>query len=292
MERAKKIIVLKITVVSLLIAALIAIPVSAWLANNRQVKKSTGMQINGDLVAASKFEAYKFDDEAGMAKQVGVVYGSDDPVPDSLPLYDSIFIEKNENSSLIYRVPVFGTQIENHETFTITLDLQDKSDVTGLDDNNYLNGSKTGNSADAVADYVSNVIYVKCAVIQTLQDETIVPPDSTRVEDYIYNTAHNYFKSNTAMKKSFIPYTVTTTNGVETTSYDAKAGTLVFTVENYASLMKEDSTVLYVYLEIGYEKVLVDHMIETRGLSFSLDDNTIVIGSDLGDFVFSAATFD
>lgn len=250
----------------------------AWLTKNRTLRKDTEMQLVEGLIAGSSFKVYRYNDMEGRA--VAIV---NEAV--GLPLYDLVFVERNENNAVIFRVPVFGPAIRSGSAFTVTLSLVDRSDVTGRADNNYTDGDKTaGVSPDAVADYISNVIYIKCTVIPeaNLQAETPTPPAGMTEEDYIYQTAHAYFRNaeNNVPKQTFVSLTEPVT----------KNSTVTFTLEDYGGAMGEDAEVLYVYIEIGYERELVASLAATRNLSsFDIEDNTIPIGGDLGDFVFHVA---
>ncbi len=256
---------------AVLVVFLALIPVSSWVVRNRHVYNGAEMQINDNVVSSVAFTAYKYFIEENEAH---VVTGNDI----FLPKYDSVFIERNEKIALIYKAPISGSTIDAGDPFTITLDLQDHSSVTGISDNNYLDGDKTPGSSDtAIADYVSNVCYVRIGIIPTLQENSSITEPTA-----VYNTALEWFadSSNNAEKHTFFEGT-----------NNAKTSSITFTFSNY-SPPPNGGRVLDVWIEIGYEPARVSAMTESRGLlidSSSILDNTISIGSDLGHFIFLAA---
>lgn len=266
---------------------LVGMTTYAWISAERKAEAKKGeMGIEGNKVLTSEFTAYSYIDED---ETVAIVKGEDI----ILPKYDTVFTERNENSVLIFRVPVFGTTIQAKESYTVTLTLKDLSEITGLEDYNYKNGDKDKDSsdyvgADAVADFISNVIFVKCAVVpeETLQvDEVTEKGTYDTVEEYIYYTVLDYMKNNVETSKTFV--TSTTTGDVTTWS---KTNSMTFTISNYGSAMVSSGTV-YMYIEMGYDDKLVSNMMETRNLSFEFgddDDNMIEMQSDLYEYDFSS----
>ena len=269
--RKKNIRIPALILLSLLALSLVT-GVFAWVIRNRTVEQTDiDMRIKGYSVSAIPFSAYKFDTATNVASQV---FG-DDIV---LPVYDSVFVEQNDKCVLIYKAPVFGETIRNGDSFTVSLDLADQSLVTGLNDNNFRDSNvfENGSSTPAVADFVSNVVYVRCGVIDELQDD---PSDA----DEIFETAHAFFSGTDGVEEeSFLSYS----GGVGT-----KKGMITFTVSDYTP-----AEILYVYLEVGYDPTLVDELIESRGMTISGSDvgleNKLPIDSDLDEFIFDAVSAD
>ena len=248
-----------------LLTGALSLSVYAWVVRNRHVYNGFEMQINDNVVSAISFTAYKFDHESDQA----IIVTGEDII---LPQYDSVFIERNDKIALVFKSPVSGASIDAGETFTVTLDLQDLSSVTGLSDHNWLDGDKTPGSPDStIADYVSNICYVACGIIPTLQENTAIT-DTTE----IYNTAVAWFASNGERHTFFEG-----SNG-------AKTGEITFTFSGYTP-PPSGTRVLNVWIEIGYDPGLVTEMTLSRGIlldSDSLLDNAIDIDSDLGSFLF------
>ena len=96
--------VLVFSLCSIAVLLMVGIPTYSWVSRNLEAKKEAEMQLENSMVLAEKFTAYKYDDDLKMGK---VVANNDV----TLPLYDSVFIEKNINNIIIYRAPVFGQAI-------------------------------------------------------------------------------------------------------------------------------------------------------------------------------------
>lgn len=248
----------------------------SWFSLNRQVNNRTEIGLDGSAVLATTFTAYKFNAEDGHAEAIR-------GLPIYLPLYDTVFIEKNVNNTVVFRIPLFGTAINARDAISVALSLQENEKTTN---HNYYNGTLDETvAADAIANLLSNMIFLRCAVIdnEILQAAEIVPPENYTgdyaVENYVYDTVHAYFED--------------TNNPFVTSTFfdedDAKTDRITFTVSDYADAMATDAQVLYVYLEMGYAVERVDAMVAAQSMSLAFDDNAIPIPSDLDDFIFGIA---
>ena len=248
-----------------------------WFSEVRTVSGATEMQMREDVVSSIPFTAYIFDESDNMVKEsVGISV--------TMPAYDTVFVERNTMNSLIYRVPVFGNIIKDGGAFEITLTLLDLSDETGYDDFNYHadpidpeTGEPTGGDP-VIANYLSNVVFLKCAVIDGLQD--ISEMDTTTV----YESALDFLRdANNA--------SVVTTHTFFEGTAGAKTGSITFTVSDYD--FPEGADYLNVYIEIGYDKDLVDAWLEANDMSVTAEmvgtaNNLVDITSDFNRFTFSA----
>lgn len=248
-----------------------------WFSEVRTVSGATEMQMREDVVSSIPFTAYIFDESDNMVKEsVGVSI--------TMPAYDTVFVERNTMNSLIYRVPVFGNIIKDGGAFEITLTLLDLSDETGYDDYNHHadptdpeTGEPTGGDP-VIANYLSNVVFLKCAVIDGLQD--ISGLDTTTV----YESALDFLRdANNA--------SVVTTHTFFEGTAGAKTGSITFTVSDYD--FPEGADYLNVYIEIGYDKDLVDAWLEANDMSITAEmvgttNNLVDIASDFNRFAFSA----
>ena len=248
-----------------------------WFSEVRTVSGATEMQMREDVVSSIPFTAYIFDESDNMVKEsVGISV--------TMPAYDTVFVERNTMNSLIYRVPVFGNIIKDGGAFDITLTLLDLSDETGYDDFNYHadptdpeTGEPTGGDP-VIANYLSNVVFLKCAVIDGLQD--ISEMDTTTV----YESALDFLRdANNA--------SVVTTHTFFEGTAGAKTGSITFTVSDYD--YPEGADYLNVYIEIGYDKDLVDAWLEANDMSITAEmvgttNNLVDIASDFNRFTFSA----
>ncbi len=248
-----------------------------WFSEVRTVSGATEMQMREDVVSSIPFTAYIFDESDNMVKEsVGVSI--------TMPAYDTVFVERNTMNSLIYRVPVFGNIIKDGGAFDITLTLLDLSDETGYDDYNHPadptapeTGEPTGGDP-VIAKYLSNVVFLKCAVIDGLQD--ISGLDTTTV----YESALDFLRdANNA--------SVVTTHTFFEGTAGAKTGSITFTVSDYD--FPEGADYLNVYIEIGYDKDLVDAWLEANNMSITAEmvgtaNNLVDITSDFNRFTFSA----
>ena len=248
-----------------------------WFSEVRTVSGATEMQMREDVVSSIPFTAYIFDESDNMVKEsVGISV--------TMPAYDTVFVERNTMNSLIYRVPVFGNIIKDGGAFEITLTLLDLSDETGYDDYNHHadptdpeTGEPTGGDP-VIANYLSNVVFLKCAVIDGLQD--ISELDTTTV----YESALDFLRdANNA--------SVVTTHTFFEGENGAKTGSITFTVSDYD--FPEGADYLNVYIEIGYDKDLVDAWLEANDMSITAEmvgtaNNLVDITSDFNRFTFSA----
>ena len=260
-----------------LLVVIVASTVSlGWFAKITNLSASTEMQIREDVVSSIPFTAYIFDEEDNMVKEsVGTSV--------TMPAYDTVFVEKNTMNSLIYRIPAFGNMVRAGGAFDITISLLDLSDDTGYDDFNYHadpvdpeTGDPTGGDP-VIANYLSNVVFVRLAVIDGLQD--ISEMDTTTV----YESALAFFRD--AGNAS----SVTTHTFFEGTA-GAKTGSVVFTVSDYE--YPEDADYLNVYIEIGYDETLIEAWLDANDMSITAEmvgttSNEVDIASDFDRFTFS-----
>lgn len=233
-----------------------------WFSEVRTVSGATEMQMREDVVSSIPFTAYIFDESDNMVKEsVGISV--------TMPAYDTVFVERNTMNSLIYRVPVFGNIIKDGGAFDITLTLLDLSDPE--------TGEPTGGEP-VIANYLSNVVFLKCAVIDGLQD--ISGMDATTV----YESALDFLRdANNA--------SVVTTHTFFEGENGAKTGSITFTVSDYD--FPEGTDYLNVYIEIGYDKHLVDTWMKENNMSVTAEmvgtvNNLVDITSDFNRFTFSA----
>ena len=260
-----------------LLVVIVASTVSlGWFAKVANLSGSAEMQIREDVVSSIPFTAYIFDEEDNMVKEsVGTSV--------TMPAYDTVFVERNTMNSLIYRIPAFGNMVRAGGAFDIKLTLLDLSDETGYDDFNHHvdptdpeTGEPTGGDP-VVANFLSNVVFVRLAVIDDLQD--ISAMDTATV----YESALAFFRdANNASS-------ITTHTFFEGTA-GAKTGNIVFTVSDYD--YPEGADYLNVYLEIGYDEALVDAWLEANDMSVTAEmvgqtNNLVDILSDFDRFTFS-----
>lgn len=260
-----------------LLVVIVASTVSlGWFAKVMKLSGSAEMQIREDVVSSIPFTAYIFDEEDNMVKEsVGTSV--------TMPAYDTVFVEKNTMNSLIYRIPAFGNMVRAGGAFDIKLTLLDLSDETGYDDFNHHvdptdpeTGEPTGEDP-VVANFLSNVVFVRLAVIDDLQD--ISAMDTTTV----YESALGFFRDDNNASS------ITTHTFFEGTA-GAKTGNIVFTVSDYD--YPEGADYLNVYLEIGYDEALVDAWLEANDMSVTAEmvgktNNLVDILSDFDRFTFS-----
>ena len=261
-----------------LLVVIVASTVSlGWFAKVTNLSGSAEMQIREDVVSSIPFTAYIFDEEDNMVKEsVGTSV--------TMPAYDTVFVERNTMNSLIYRIPAFGNMVRAGGAFDIKLTLLDLSDETGYDDFNHMTdptdpetGEPTGGDP-VIANYLSNVVFLKCAVIDGLQD--ISEMDTTTV----YESALDFLRdANNA--------SVVTTHTFFEGTAGAKTGSITFTVSDYD--FPEGADYLNVYIEIGYDEDLVDAWLEANDMSITAEmvgtaNNLVDITSDFNRFTFSA----
>lgn len=258
-----------------LLVVIVASTVSlGWFAKVTNVSGAVDMQIREDVVSSIPFTAYIFDESDNMVKEsVGTSV--------TMPAYDTVFVEKNTMNSLIYRVPAFGNMVRDGGAFDITLSLLDMYEETNRHDNNYQIAPidpETGEPGNLViANFLSNVVFVRLAVIDDLQD--ISEMDATTV----YESALGFFRDDGNASS------VTTHTFFEGTA-GAKTGNIVFTVSDYD--YPEGADYLNVYLEIGYDEALVDAWLEVNDMSVTAEmvgktNNLVDILSDFDRFTFS-----
>ena len=258
-----------------LLVVIVASTVSlGWFAKVTNVSGAVDMQIREDVVSSIPFTAYIFDESDNMVKEsVGTSV--------TMPAYDTVFVEKNTMNSLIYRVPAFGNMVRDGGAFDITLSLLDMYEETNRHDNNYQIAPidpETGEPGNLViANFLSNVVFVRLAVIDDLQD--ISEMDTTTV----YESALGFFRDDGNASS------VTTHTFFEGIA-GAKTGSVVFTVSDYE--YPEGADYLNVYLEIGYDEALVDAWLEVNDMSVTAEmvgktNNLVDILSDFDRFTFS-----
>ena len=267
---------------SLLLLLGFVFPSFGWTLTNRIADQNTvEMQIDDDSISAIPFTAYIYDN---VEQEYRIPEGEDV----TLPRYDSVFVEENEYSCLIYKAPIFGSAISAGSAFTVTLDLQDRSDETGLEDNNFRDSNKVDaehDDLDAIANFVSNTAYIKCAVIPELQGDAAEGDEKS-----IYDVAHAYFlNSNSANYEAhqFLTFEPAAEDGAP--DVGTKEPTVTFTLSDYEA--PEENGILYVYFEVSYQPDLVRRMLDSFGFEFSgdVENNSVEMDSDMNQFYFDLA---
>ena len=257
-----------------LLVVIVASTVSlGWFAKVTNVSGAAEMQMREDVVSSIPFTAYVFDESDNMVKEsVGTSV--------TMPAYDTVFVEKNTMNSLIYRVPVFGNMISEGGSFDVTLSLLDMYEETNRHDNNYQIAPidpETGEPGNLViANYLSNVVFIRCAVIDDLQDITSL------------ETAEVYESALDFLRDADNASVVTTHTFFEGTA-GAKTGSITFTVSDYE--YPEGADYLNLYLEIGYDEGLIEDWLQENDMSVTAEmvgiNNLVDITSDFNRFTFS-----
>ena len=151
--------------------------------------------------------------------------------------------------------------------------------ITGVADNNYLDGTKSGfdDGNTAIADYISNVCYIKTAIIPELDE---IDDSTTEGANQIYNGAHTYFSddNNDVLRQTFVKHENDTIT---------KEAQLNFTLSDYTPT----DGIIYLYIEIGYDATLVKEFANSREfvLDLSKEAEIVSIESDLASFELSIA---
>lgn len=257
-----------------LLVVIVASTVSlGWFAKVTNVSGAAEMQMREDVVSSIPFTAYVFDESDNMVKEsVGTSV--------TMPAYDTVFVEKNTMNSLIYRVPVFGNMISEGGSFDVTLSLLDMYEETNRHDNNYQIAPidpETGEPGNLViANYLSNVVFIRCAVIDDLQDITSLETAE------VYESALDFLRD--ADNAS-----VVTTHTFFEGDNGAKTGSITFTVSDYE--YPEGADYLNLYLEIGYDEGLIEDWLQENDMSVTAEmvgiNNLVDITSDFNRFTFS-----
>ena len=196
----------------------------AWFSNNKRVDVN-GMQIQSvvEELRIGSCEIYYYDVE----RTTGALW-TDETQKAFMREYDSVFTDRNENKSLILKIPVQGPYVREGKAFTVTLDCTQALYEINSD----------GSQTNKVSDYLSNVVQIKADVVTSLKNETDA--------NVIYTEAVEYFKTTKKDKeKSFV---------VLSDDVAKKDTSITFTIENYGA-----ATSIDLYLEMDYSPELIKY---------------------------------
>jgi hypothetical protein len=220
----------------------------AWFSNNKQVT-SNGMQLQSvieELIIAD-YEIYYYDVSDGAGKR-----WENEEESAIMREYDSVFTDRNENTSLIFKIPIQGPYIREGKAFTVTLDCTQALYETDAE------GAQTNN----VADYLSNVVQIKASAITALKNETDA--------NIIYTQATEHFK--TVEKDNEKEFVLVSDNTA------TKNVSITFTIENYGA-----STSMDLYIEMDYSPELIKYYLGHRDgkLSSGWLSNEVMMSNDI-----------
>ena len=213
-----------------------------WFSNNTNVN-ANGMSIQAasSEIQVKSCDYYIYDEDLNVGKKItDNIY---------IPQYDTVFTDLNENAILIAKITVSGSAAFQDAT---TLNLKFSC-----------SGSYYEN--DIVAKYLSNVVEIKAAVIDSIREDAF--------DDTIYTSAKEYFANNSSNSTTFFDES--------NSNYYKKANnTTSLTIKKEAN-----ASSVTVYLLLGYS----DALIQNANLDPDADmlNQTVDLIGDLTSLEFS-----
>ena len=253
-----------------------------WFSNNRTVT-ATGMNISLDYDdTVALYWVYKYDTvrELGskQSKQSATVTVDNTISNLELLTYDYIFIERNENNPVIFRIDMTGEKV--NQTGTITVKLK-RSTPDGSTMNTLVNSDDDGLFA-----YISSCVYFKASALSTLHQYF---GDSNQAQNNLWKYGIEAFSH---VSDSEIKRFVTCTSGDEhsTTRTYSKVDELTFSVTYTAEDWVDNTLSFFIFMD--YDPTYVDYTyLDSHKNAQSGDLSSIAL--DLrNDFVMISSTHD
>ena len=216
-----------------------------WFAQNKNVE-SDNMQISmfsDKRSSFTEYDAFKDDFPTAQGNKIPGTMESDGSLHLDIVMndYDTIFTFRNLDAPLIIRFKLEGGYYEEGKKLHLGLYRHDPTERP-------TDTSAHPNASDI---YLSDVVFIQCAVINTI----VIPEDATPNE--IYNDAKAYFESGdgtTAYKAYFVDNSANPDENVVSTTE---------TITN--AISKPANSDIFVYFYINYDSALISDAIQHQG---------------------------
>lgn len=236
----------------------------AWFAINKEVN-GKGMIVNANDKGEQVLNEYT------VYTRKGNVYSKTDSLAEiKMQTYDSVFGE-NEDMSIYIRIPVSGKNIDGKQAMDFSITRENPA-VTSVgssteifDENGYIaNATLQDGDIDLeegkIANLISNIAGFRFALIPELNDV-----DSA---EEIYKGAKKYFGN--PFDEGSIPV-ISFVDREDDNRLIKKKNEITWNlVENYGEDKLTDEDILYLYVEVFYDKYLISDYIKDHGENFEV----------------------
>lgn len=270
-----------ITLVLLLVTVFAFLSVHyGWFAENRTVK-GTGMNISIDYDdTVALYYVYKYDTVREVGSKSSKIEGGSIQLNSITNLqmlsYDKIFLERNVNNPVIFRVEVSGTKLEKPSgTITVYLERTVHNDATSTN----LCRTRVVDGKNSLYAYISSCVYFKSASMSSLKQYLQATPDED--EHNLWKKAIEGFDS-VSNTQRFISVEVDGDNRTYT-----KVDKLSFEIPYTADDWIDDDT-LNVYILMDYDPTFSNYAYADSELN-PRDDLTKISLDIINDFVMVSA---
>ena len=269
-----------ITLVLLLVTVFAFLSVHyGWFAKNETVT-ANGMNISIDYDdTVALYYVYKYDTVREVASKSSKIEGGSIQLNSitnlQLSSYDKIFLERNVNNPVIFRVEVSGTKLEKPSgTITVNLERTVHNDATSTN----LVREREVNGKNSLFAYISSCVYFKSASMSSLKQYLQTNPEN---EHDLWKNAIIAFDS-VSNTQRFISVEVDGDNRTYT-----KVEKLSFVIP-YTSEDWIDDDTLNVYIFMDYDPTFSNYAYADSELN-PRDDLTKISLDIINDFVMVSA---
>lgn len=273
-----------ITLVLLLVTVFAFLSVHyGWFAENRTVK-GTGMNISidyDDTVAI--YYAYKYDTVRELGSMYSKIYDESTQTSytqmntiSNLELlsYDMIFLERNANNPVIFRIDVTGEKV--HQAGTVTIKLK-----RSTPDGSSMDSLVLTNSENKKFAYISSCVYFKASALSTLQSYFGTDDEP---QNELWKRGITEFEGVSDTKR-FV-----TANIEGNTRTYTKVDELVFEVPYTASDWVGDTLSVFIYMD--YDPTYVDYAYQDSNKNVQSGELSEISLDLLNDFVMISSIHD
>lgn len=261
-----------LTSVLLLACFLLVIGSYSWFSNNRKtdgkenqiITEEESDAILGDYTIFMR--STKEDSDGNKIKSYKVLNSLGNV---TLSAYDSVF-GRNTDTAVILRIPVSGRHVDGKQALSFTMSRANTDELSEYCSDEYGLKAKETNTdlhieENKIINYLTNIAAFKFAIIPSLKDykstqenaQTIYEGAEAVFHDEGNSIAQYTFATQT---KSGKIYTVTKTTNEITWNLGA----------NYGEENLTDDEILYVYVEIDYEKYLIAAYLQNHEENFAV----------------------
>lgn len=251
----------------LLACFLLIIGSYSWFSNNRKTDGKENQIITEEESDAILGDYTIFMRSTSDGNKIYKVLNSLGNV--TLSTYDSIF-GRNADTAIILRIPVSGTHVDGKQALSFTLSRANTDELSEYCSDEYGLKAKETNTdlhieENKIINYLTNIAAFKFAIIPSLNEFASTQENAKEIyegAEAVFHDEGNSIAQYTfaTQTKSGKIYTVTKTTNEITWNLGA----------NYGEENLTDDEILYVYVEIDYEKYLIAAYLQNHERNFKV----------------------
>lgn len=253
-----------LTSVLLLACFLLVIGSYSWFSNNRKIDGKENQIITEEESDAILGDYTIFMRSTSDGNKIYNVLNSLGNV--TLSTYDSVF-GRNADTAIILRIPVSGTHVDGKQALSFTMSRANTDELSEYCFDEYGLKAKQTNEdlnieQDKIINYLTNIAGFKFAIIPSLNEYTSTQENAQKIyegAEAVFDDIDAQYTFATQTKSEKI-YTVTKTTNEIIWNLGA----------NYGEKNLTDDEILYVYVEIDYEKYLTAAYLQNHEENFKV----------------------